>query len=199
MHPSFVVNDHVDSSLANAVLGCQCSLTNVANGIFCPDFSYLLFGKPRTSILFAAKPRLSQPAFFERVSYIVGLGSQKQMRRITAETIIAMMTNTNVCWKGTLGNDPSNAVGHSHLARSTMKSKPTVTVRKTTCHPRPTFFGLADAYLTPKTKNVLRTERRNHKMFLSHDSLLTRGFWLERLAVNSQAVRFDENYNTMAA
>ena len=60
-----------------------------------PNRNHLLFGQPRTGVLFAAKDYAGQAAapFGEHIGHVVSVGAEKQMIRVTARRIVTAMAD----------------------------------------------------------------------------------------------------------
>jgi len=199
MRPGFVENDCSDGSLAHAVLGCQRPLAYLASGVFHTDFFHLRGGQRGVPVFRSTKSRLPHSAFLERVAHVVFMSSEEQMRRVAACPIIAMVADAQSKRNGPTGNRPSDSVSQPHPARSSIKSKRAIAANAAVGCPVPALIRSRDAHLAPEPKDVLRAQRRDATMFCSHDSLLERDSWSERLAARPQAVRFMGQYTREAA
>lgn len=198
MRPGFLMNDYGNSSLANTVLGGQRSLADIPGSISLADFAHLLCGQFGVPVFFTAKSGLPQSSFPECILRIVFLSSKKQVARVTARWIITVVESAEAFWDGSEGKGPNYAVCEIVMTASATKTDATVTFSSAR-RPRPTVVGTTNPHFAPKPKDVLLTQRRDDTMFGSHDSLLHRDSWSERLAAGPQAVRYTDQCIRAAA
>jgi len=200
MRPSFTMNNTPNGVDAQAVSSRKTvhALRLVKRCIFLTDGAHFLLSQFGKSMTFSEM----HPPFLARVSQVVGLCAEEQMARIYARSVVAVMTDEVVWRNRAASKSPCDTMGEELMRFVAISPAPeTKTAVPTTVparRPRPTLIGSSDAHLAPKSKNVSRSQGRDGTILGSHDSLLLRDSWLERLAT-PQAVRFLNQCSRKAA
>ena len=108
MRPSFSIQQEVYSGSSNIVFGSQVEPGYVAVMVPLTNFCYLSFRKFRSVIFYA----LSVFSFLcKHISHIVGMCARKQVIRVTASWIIALMQNAKTFGDWSIGKFPRKTMG----------------------------------------------------------------------------------------
>lgn len=111
---------------------------------------------------------------------VIGVCSKKKVSRILARRVVAMMENAQTGRDGTVCKGPRNAICGGNVPTATL-AKAKLSIRQAslaalgefTCRPRPALVGSTDTDLLPESQNVLRSQRWDSTIRLTHDGLLT--------------------------
>lgn len=144
MFPILALRNATDIRCRNTEACGQCALRDTARRIEGTDFECLGFRNLGIAILLA----LSHSAFFSSIARIVGDCTKKEMCRVTAEPVVAVVADKQAVRNRPVRQFPRHAVGLYHFGSREPKS----TVSCRSCrYPRPTLIGCTDIYLRPET------------------------------------------------
>ena len=142
MGPVFALNDIRDRLSVNTVYGGEFSVGNTAPGILLAYFQNLRF----SDFCFAITVFLASLTF--HIRHVVVMGSQKQVCRINATRVIAMMTAEHTLGDSAIVQFVAVAMREFHLVTNVQHP---VTSRKLASRPFPTFIGSVLVDVLPKT------------------------------------------------
>ena len=189
MRPDYATNDIGNGCLVDAVFRRQNGLANVSGSIPPADFADLSRGQLGKPVLLSARVPLS--SLLPHIADVVGLCSKKQVDWVRTRAIIATVKRAKFGGEWAFGNSVGNAMGREGLPRLAVPNvELAITERTSARTPRPALISPTDADLLPKPKNVLRRKRWDATIHSSHDRLLVRLSWLERLAASSAGRSF---------
>jgi len=189
MRPRLVSNDTTNVGLVNSVLFSKNGLCHSARGVSPTNIPNLFWSQFGRSALFTTRTQLRKnvrqknaATLAPHVVQVVCAGSEEKVRGILARWIVATVKCAQTRGNGTIGDGPGNA-----LASETHSIEPEITITHSgfARTPRPTLIESPDAHFAPESENVLRGQRRDATLFLSHDRLLTRRSWSGRLTAKS--------------
>ncbi len=156
MIPCYSMSNRINGLIANAIFSGKSRLISFL-WIKCAfDLSNICFGKLGHSGLRSSVK--NSATFFNHVSHVVKLSSRKQMFRIYASRIVALVTNIMSFWNRPNKYFVRNSVS---LLLSTINSKYSISTSALMADPFPTFITMCNRYLFKKCC------LSNHKKYLS--------------------------------
>jgi hypothetical protein len=147
MLPVLIADDEVDQPLAHLEGFCQfvqraSRLTQSANR---PDF---LSRQLRRSLFLTNATAPS--SLFHHILHVLFVSGEKQMRRVTAKSVVASVTDFKFCWHRPISHNPGDHVCHPASNLSVKRAKLTVPSVRGTHRPRPAFIFAASVNFGPK-------------------------------------------------
>lgn len=135
---------------ANTMLGTEILLRNPACRVSASDYLYLLVCQHRAAVAFSIAFPTATLAI--TVCVILNLRAQKQMLRIDARRIIAVMQNVRAIWDRAVMQLPRDPVRAQRINFSALRAagKNSITVLITASRPNPTPCWRAPVNLLPK-------------------------------------------------
>ena len=149
MFPLFAVHNLIDCRTANAVHSAKFSLSVASGGVSDADLDRM--GVRQLGLSASLAARLA-PLFVPVVG-IVGAGAKKEVGRINAKSIIAVMQDTDA-----VGNRAdAEFIGDTMRGHgSAMQAKLAVPISAARSRPRPALANVDNDNLVPKTDFVFR-------------------------------------------
>lgn len=138
----------IERSLGYAREICEFLVRYISLCVSLSNSYYIRVCQACHSVLFSPRSCFLHPAFFHRIVHVVLLCSQKQMGRIAAGWIIAMMTYKQCFWEFSMLQKVCETM--RFCFRHSPSVKITVALGVFARLPRPTFLRTALFHLAPK-------------------------------------------------